>query len=113
MDVSKNVFNLSEIAQAWVHSHEEDTPTTTVYRLADFPFPPSRGRKGFQLDPGGTMISRKPGPTDRSMTSEGTWKLSENQLELSPQGGSPQSLTLELVEPDRLVVQKASTCASQ
>jgi hypothetical protein len=59
------------------------------------------------------MISRKPGPTDRAMKSEGTWKLSENQLELSPQGGSTQSLTLELVEPDRLVVQKASTCASQ
>ena len=59
------------------------------------------------------MISRKPGPTDRTMKSEGTWKLSENQWELSPQGGSPQSLTLALVEPDRLVVQKASTRASQ
>lgn len=53
------------------------------------------------------MISRKPGPTDRTMKSDGTWKLSENHLELSPQGGSTQSLTLALVEPDRLVVQKA------
>ncbi len=53
------------------------------------------------------MISRKPGPTDRTMKSGGTWKLSENQLELSPKGGSTQTLTLVLVEPDRLVVQKA------
>ncbi len=59
------------------------------------------------------MISRKPGPTDLTMKSDGTWKLSENQLELSPQGGSTQSLTLALVEPDRLVVQKASSRASQ
>jgi len=111
--VSKKVFNVSQVAQAWVHSHEEDTPTTTVYRLADFPFPPSRGRKGFQLDPGGTMIARKPGPTDQSVKSDGTWKLSDDLLELSPKGGSTQSLTLDLVEPDRLIVQKASTHASQ
>ena len=99
-------INASYIAQAWAHSHEEDTVTTTVYRPANFQFPPSRGRKGFHLDPSGTVTFRNPSPTDQSVTSIGTWKLSGERLELSPNGESTQILNIESVDPDRLVVQK-------
>ena len=111
--MSIKAIDVSHLAQAWLHSHEEDTATTTVYRPAKFPFPPSRGRKGFHLQPGGTMTVRKPGPTDQTMTAAGTWKLSGEKLELSPQGEGRQILRVESVEPDRLVVQKMSTGQSK
>jgi hypothetical protein len=108
--MSSKSINASQLAQAWVHSHEEDTATTTVYRPAKFPFPPSRGRKGFHLQPGGTLTAKKPGPADKTVTAAGTWKLSGEQLELFPQGESPQTLNIESVQPDRLVVKKVSAC---
>ena len=111
--MSSKAIDVSHLAQAWLHSHEEDTATTAVYRPAKFPFPPSRGRKGFHLQRGGTMTVRKPGPTDQTMTAAGTWKLAGEKLELSPQGEGRQILRVESVEPDRLVVQKMSTGQSK
>jgi len=111
--MSSKTIDVSHLAQAWLHSHEEDTATTTVYRPSKFPFPPSRGRKGFYLQPDGTLTARKPGPADQTVSAAGTWKLTGKQLELSPQGESPQILRIESVEPDRLVVQKTSTCQSK
>jgi hypothetical protein len=110
--MSKQI-DASHLAQAWLHSHEEDTATTTVYRPAQFPFPPSRGRKGFHLQPGGTLTARKPGPTDQTLTTAGTWKLAGDQLELSPHDEGTQTLCIESVEPDRLVVQKTPACQSK
>lgn len=104
--MSSKKIDVSQLAQAWVHSHEEDTPTTTVYRPASFPFPPSRGRKGFHLRPDGTLTARKPGPTDQTEIAAGKWKLAKGQLELFPQGESPQVLSVASVDPDRLVVRK-------
>ena len=101
-----NTVDVAQLAQSWVHSHEEDTATATVYRLATFPFPPSRGRKGFNLQPDGTLTARKPGPTDQTMLATGAWKLAGNRLELSPQGEGTQILNIESVEPERLVVRK-------
>jgi hypothetical protein len=107
---SSKAIEVSHLAQAWVHSHEEDTATTTVYRPVNFPFPPSRGRKGFHLQQDGTLTSRKPGPTDQTLIAPGTWKVAGQQLELSPQGEDKQILCIESVKPDRLVVQKTPAC---
>jgi hypothetical protein len=104
--MSTKPIDRSQLAQAWVHSHEEDTATATVYRPAKFHFPPSRGRKGFHLQPDGSLTMRKPGPTDQTVTAAGRWKLAGDQLELSPQGEGPQTLSIESVDPDRLVVRK-------
>jgi hypothetical protein len=111
--MSNKKIDVSHLAQAWVHSHEEDTATTTVYRPATFPFRPSRGRKGFHLQPDGTVTVRQPGPTDQTATAAGTWKLAGEQLELSTQGEPTQNLCIESIEPDRLVVQKTPTCQSK
>ena len=109
--MSSKPIDENQLAQAWVHSHEEDTPTTIVYRPANFPFPPSRGRSGFHLHPGGSLTARKPGPTDRQETATGKWKLAGQKLELSPKGENPRILQIESAEPDRLVVEKKSSSA--
>jgi hypothetical protein len=109
--MSYKPIEVSHLAQAWLHSHEEDTATTTVYRPAKYPFRPSRGRQGFHLQLDGTMSSRRPGPADQTMTTVGTWKLTGDQLELSAPGET-QVLCVESIESDRLVVRKTSTCQS-
>ena len=62
----------------WIHSHEEDTGDTEVYRPAGYPFPLSRGRRGFELRPGGTVRYDEIGRTDRPEFAEGSWKLDRN-----------------------------------
>jgi len=104
-------IDVTHLAQAWVHSHEEDTATSTVYRPSGFPFPRSRGRTGFHLKSDGTLIARKPGPTDQTEIAAGTWTLNGEQLELHPDAGvGAQVLCLESVTPDRLVVSKTPAC---
>src|SRR5438034_663791 len=40
----------------WLHSHEEDADAAKVYRPDDYPFPPARGRMGFELKPDGSLL---------------------------------------------------------
>ncbi len=44
------------LTRHWVHSHEEDTATQTVFRPATYDFPLSRGRRSFELRPDGTVL---------------------------------------------------------
>jgi hypothetical protein len=105
----------ADLARFWVHSREEDTATTSVYRPAGYPLPPARGRKGFELKPDGSAVESGPGATDRTQRTSGTWRLTGNCLELDfPGGEAPRALVIETVEPDRLVVRKApAACPPQ
>ncbi|SRR5712692_9407590 len=97
---------------SWLHSHEEDTPTTTVYRRAGYNFPPSRGRKGFELRPDGSLTEKGIGPTDRSVHSAGKWQLGANRcLEFYPHSSNQPArvLPIESVHDDMLVVRKESS----
>jgi hypothetical protein len=109
--MSGNALDLSHLAQAWLHSHEEDTATSTVYRPAKFPFRPSRGRKGFHLRADGTLTFRQPGAADQTETGDGEWKLNGKNLEMVLPEGT-QILCIESLEPNRLVVSKG-TCANK
>jgi hypothetical protein len=40
----------------WMHSHEEDTDATEIYRPAEYAFPPARGRIGYEFIPDGQAI---------------------------------------------------------
>jgi hypothetical protein len=95
----------------WMHSHEEDTATTTVYRPAEFKFPPSRGRASFALGPGGVMSEGRIGPSDRQQKNAGRWKLeSPELLILEPAGGAGRrTLKIVSVTADRLVIEKPET----
>src|SRR5438552_2214834 len=100
--------NLSQILPGhWVHSHEEDKDAEMVFRPAHFSFPPSRGRKSFELKPDGQLIQSGIGPTDRRSITAGTWKLEEgDRLAFydDPHAPPRQVLQIKAVQPDRLVV---------
>jgi hypothetical protein len=57
----------------WVHVREEDTAGVRVYRPADRPLPPARGRDGIEFRPDGTFADLRPGPTDAPVASVGRW----------------------------------------
>jgi hypothetical protein len=64
-----------ELFGYWIHSHEEDTPGTRAYRQSGFPFPPARGRTGFELRPGGEWIRDAIAPTEGSDEVRGRWTV--------------------------------------
>jgi hypothetical protein len=89
-----------ELMRHWVHSHEEDSGDLRVYRPADHDFPPARGRRGFELRPGGELLLYGPGATDRPEATTGRWSVSGD-------GGvrlGDEELEIVSVSPDRLVV---------
>ena len=106
--MKKNI-DRNALHQQWVHSHEEDTATETVYRPASFAFPRSRGRSAMALKPDGGLVETGPGPTDRPQESQGTWKLEDNDtLSIHEKGKQKPNRTMKIVslDQDRLVVRK-------
>jgi hypothetical protein len=96
------------LSRHWVHSHEEDTQTEMVFRPAHHKFPPSRGRKGFELKNDGTLVDLGLAPNDAQAATAGRWQLKGNELVLqSPSSRTPER-TLEIIaaDNDRLVVRK-------
>ncbi|MBT2511348.1 hypothetical protein J7I98_37145 [Streptomyces sp. ISL-98] len=63
----------------WVHSFEDDTEGVTVYRPADYPFPPARGRRGLEFAPDGTFIDHPVGRGDAPDAVPGQWRLAEDR----------------------------------
>ena len=92
----------------WVHSHEEDTATETVYRPATWPFPPSRGRTGFDLKPDHRCAGFAIAPADGVEEHPATWELDDDdRLTIYDDRQRPvRVMQLVSVEGDRLVVRK-------
>jgi hypothetical protein len=92
----------------WTHSHEEDPPDATVFRPADYPFPPSRGRVSYELAPDGTLHEAGIGPTDRPTSEAGAWTLEDDgrTLVLRVTGQTPRRLEIQSLDEDRLVVKE-------
>ena len=92
----------------WLHSHEEDSDEVMVFRPADFEFPPSRGRSGFGLAPGGELVDVSIAAQDGTRESRGSWKLVGKRLELyAPAGATPErAFEIERVEEDRLLLRR-------
>jgi hypothetical protein len=65
------------LAGRWTHSFEEDHDGITVYRRADFTFPPARGRRGVEFRPDGTFTELSPGRADAPEPSS-TGRLANN-----------------------------------
>ena len=92
----------------WVHSHEEDTATETVYRPAGFPFPPSLGRTGFDLKPDQRCAGYGIAPGDGSEEFAATWELDDDdRLTIYDERRRPMHvLQVVAVDAERLVVRK-------
>lgn len=92
----------------WIHSHEEDTATETVYRPAEFPFPPSRGRTGFALETDHRCAGFGIAPADGTQEFPATWELDDDgRLTIYDEARRPvQVLHVVAVDAERLVVRK-------
>ena len=100
----------SLLCRRWVHAREEDTATEQVYRPADFPLPPSRGRSGFEFLKDGTFKRIGIGATDISDVKQGVWEIDNataDRLRLKLDG-PPQSLEIKDLDQNRLTVKRAS-----
>jgi hypothetical protein len=62
----------------WVHSHEEDTQDTSVYRRPGYDFPPARGRRGFALKRDGGFVWHRIAAADGNVDSMGRWRIEDN-----------------------------------
>lgn len=61
------------IQKKWWHSMEEDTDEVVVYRPEGYPFPPARGRIGFEFLAGGYLVYYGIGPADEPTLQHGRW----------------------------------------
>jgi len=81
-----------DLIGSWLHSYEEDTETTTVYRPSGHSFRPSRRvRQGLEFRADGTFVGLRPGPDDRPREVTGRWRAGAGgrvQVTL-PQGHGP------------------------
>jgi len=77
--------------KVWLHSFEEDEEGLWVYRPNTFDFPPSRGRTGFSLEPGGVFKRFEIAPADGLLEESGEWmQLQKNTVQIRmPQGSTP------------------------
>jgi hypothetical protein len=95
------------LAGPWLHSHEEDSTSETVYRPKDYALPPARGRKGLELKASGQYTEQGFGPTDRRVESgRGSWKLQGHELVLTDAAGHERRKQVLEASPQRLVLAK-------
>jgi hypothetical protein len=95
------------LGQTWVHSHEEDTEEEMVFRPATFQFPPSRGRRSFELQPNGNLVEAGIAPTDGPEEMQGTWEIGEDDLVLrTDPSKTPRVMRIASVDEDRLIIEK-------
>ncbi|MFF4224000.1 hypothetical protein ACX9I7_03530 [Streptomyces sp. L500] len=87
--------------RSWIHSREEDSADVSVYRPADHPFPPSRGREGMEFAADGTFVDHPIGRGDAPDSVPGVWQTKDGvRLTISfPTAGRP-GRELEIVSCD-------------
>ena len=95
-----------ELLQRWLHSHEEDRGAQQTFRPASFAFPPSRGRRGFELQAGGRMIDLGIAAADGTNVRPGSWSYAGNTLTLHVDGATPERYTVVSLAQDQLVLER-------
>jgi hypothetical protein len=97
----------SKLLGHWIHSHEEDSGNQMVFRPSTFAFPRSRGRQQFKLEPGGSLETIGPGPTDKRESARGTWSVEQGGvLILQPTGAESLRFSIVSVDNEKLVVNR-------
>src|SRR5690349_1426914 len=98
-----------DVIGTWMHSHEEDTATETVYRPVSYQFPPARGRRGYEFREDHTCHAIGIAARDGSMRTACTWKATsaaKPEIVLTYGDGREERLPLVSVSADRLVLRK-------
>jgi len=99
-----------DLARSWTHSHEEDRAGTLVFRPSDHAFPPSRGRRRFDLHADRSLTLVEPGAADAPRQSNGSWDFvtKDSRLLLTSAGSksATESWKVLSVDKDRLVLQR-------
>lgn len=92
----------------WRHAHEEDTKDEMVFRPASADLPPSRGRRGLELNPDGSYAEIRPGADDRPAASSGRWAVeADDWLVVEMEGGaSRRAMRIVAADGDAIVVRK-------
>jgi hypothetical protein len=67
----------------WIHSHEEDSAGTMVFRPVSYPFPLSRGREGWEIMESGRLVHHAIGAADAPAVERGTWYARGDVLSIS------------------------------
>jgi hypothetical protein len=95
---------------SWLHSFEEDTEATTVFRPHHHAFRPSRRvRRGVEFRADGTFVELRPGPDDRPRAMSGRWRPQEGgrvQITFHEGHGAPFELTIISCADDVLIISK-------
>ena len=85
----------------WIHSHEEDTPNVQIYRPADYPFPPARGRDGLEFRAGGDLVYLGIARGDGTEASNGRWTIeSPNRIRIEIENDRIEPYTIEVISCD-------------
>jgi hypothetical protein len=88
----------SEIFRYWIESHEDRSQNISVFRPSDYEFPPSRGRRGFEIKENGQFILHDIGPTDRPIKIIGTFDVeSPGKIRVHLEDKRLSSFTLRIV----------------
>lgn len=93
----------------WLHSHEEDTASTMVYRRADHAFPPARTRDAVELRSDGIYVEYDGGPDDRGSATEGRWQDMGGgrvQATITRSADRPTTRTMSVCSKGRLLVER-------
>jgi hypothetical protein len=91
----------------WMHSFEEDHDDVAVYRPADHPFPPARGRDGIEFADDGSFTEWAVGRGDAREPVPGRWHTAETDtVAVTTDRGGQQVLEVVHLDPDRLEVRR-------
>ncbi len=85
----------AQVFKHWVHSFEDDTADTQVYRPASYKFPLAEGRESFEIKQNGDFIQHSTGAADNSRKFTGKWTYKKNST-ISIQLQDPQATAYQL-----------------
>ena len=97
--------NQDTLCKHWVHSFEEDTEDSKVYRPESFQFPLARGREGMELKTDGALTGFQIGRNDVPAPEAGSWQVQDNQLLITyPNQNNAQEFVIREASDDKLVL---------
>jgi hypothetical protein len=92
-----------ELFKKWMHSREDrdNRKNVSVYRSSDYPFPPSRGRRGFEIKRNGEFILHEIGRTDRPIRIVGKFTVEgPDSIKVYLEDKNPFTLRIVAIEDD-------------